>query len=262
MNRIDVLFKQKESGILSVYFTAGYPDLEDTVRILRALQRNGVDLVEIGIPFSDPLADGEILQTSNQHALTNGMTLQLLFKQLENIREEIRIPLILMGYLNPVLRFGVEKFCNKAAATGIDGIILPDLPLEIYNKEFKYFFQKSGLYNIFLITPETSEERIRTVDREGNGFIYMVSASATTGSKSTFGKVQIDYFKKIQNMKLRLPGMVGFGVSSNESYSLVCRYARGAIVGSSFVRAISKSRNLEESTREFINSIRDPENGT
>jgi tryptophan synthase alpha chain len=256
MNRIDVLFRQKVSGILSIYFTAGYPYLEDTVRILRALQRNGVDLVEIGIPFSDPLADGEILQMSNQQALSNGMTLQLLFKQLENIREEIHIPLILMGYLNPVLQFGVEKFCNKATVTGIDGIILPDLPLEIYNQEFKDFFQKSGLYNIFLITPETSEERIRKIDRDGNGFIYMVSASSTTGLKNTFGNVQIDYFKKILKLNLRLPGLVGFGISSNESFSLACRYARGAIVGSSFVRAISEGRDLSRTIREFINLIR------
>lgn len=255
MNRIDLLIKQKDRDILSVYYTAGYPCLEDTVRILGALQRNGVDMVEIGIPFSDPLADGEVLQMSNQQALRNGMTLQLLFKQLENIRKEIHIPLILMGYLNPVLRFGVERFCDKAASIGIDGIILPDLPLDVYNREFKDFFQKFGLHKIFLITPETNEERIRTIDREGNGFIYMVSASSTTGSKSTMGKVQIEYFKKIRNMDLRLPGLVGFGISSYETFSLACRYAKGAIVGSAFVRALSEGRDLERAIKEFIRAI-------
>jgi tryptophan synthase alpha chain len=165
MNRIDLLFRQKQENILSVYFTAGYPNLEDTAGIIKALQENGVDMVEIGIPFSDPMADGAILQMSNQQALKNGMTLQLLYNQLTDIRKEIHIPLIMMGYLNPVLRFGVKKFCEKAAATGIDGIILPDLPMDVYKRDFKDMLQKYGIFMIFLITPETSEERIRTIDR-------------------------------------------------------------------------------------------------
>lgn len=256
MNRIDLLFEQKRRNILSVYYTAGYPCFEDTIKILKALQRNGVDLIEIGIPFSDPLADGEILQMSNQQALRNGMTLQFLFKQLENMRKEIHIPLILMGYLNPVLRFGVEKFCDRASCAGIDGVILPDLPPDVYKREFKNIFLKYALYNIFLITPETSEERIRTIDREGNGFNYLVSSSATTGSKSKFGKVQTDYFKRIHDMKLKLPGLVGFGISSYETFTIACRYTNGAIVGSAFVKAISESSHLEMTIKEFISVIR------
>lgn len=256
MNRIDLMFKQKQGNILSVYFTAGYPNLIDTAGIIKALQKNGVDLVEIGIPFSDPMADGEILQMSNQQALKNGMTLQLLFNQLTDIREEIHIPLIMMGYLNPVLRFGVEKFCKKAAAMGIDGIILPDLPMDIYKRDFKELLQKYGIFMIFLITPETSEERIRTIDREGDGFIYMVSVSSTTGSKSMIGKDQIKYFKRIRDMDLRLPALVGFGISSHEAFSSACRYSSGAIIGSAFVKALLKNGNLENIVKEFISKIR------
>ncbi|KPK88114.1 MAG: tryptophan synthase subunit alpha [Bacteroides sp. SM23_62_1] len=256
MNRIDLLFKQKDKNILSVYFTAGYPRLEDTIPIIRALQQNGVDLVEIGIPFSDPLADGKILQLSNQQALRNGMTLQILFSQLQNIREEIRIPLILMGYLNPVLRFGMEKFCETANRIGIDGIILPDLPPDIYQREFKNIFMKYGLYKIFLIAPETGEERIRTIDREGNGFIYMVSSSTTTGSTGKLGEVQTGYFKRIHDMKLRLPGLVGFGISSHETFMQACKHASGAIIGSAFVGALGAEGNLERIIKDFVNGIR------
>jgi tryptophan synthase alpha chain len=255
MNRIDLLFRQKQENILSVYFTAGYPNLEDTAGIIKALQENGVDMVEIGIPFSDPMADGAILQMSNQQALKNGMTLQLLYNQLTDIRKEIHIPLIMMGYLNPVLRFGVKKFCEKAAATGIDGIILPDLPMDVYKRDFKDMLQKYGIFMIFLITPETSEERIRTIDREGNGFIYMVSASSTTGSKSIIGKDQIEYFKRIRDMDLRLPALVGFGISSHEAFSLACRYSSGAIIGSAFVKALSENGDLENIVKNFISRI-------
>ncbi len=256
MNKIDLIFKQKQGNILSVYFTAGYPNHEDTAGIIKALQENGVDLVEIGIPFSDPMADGAILQMSNQQALKNGMTLQLLFNQLTDIREEIHIPLIMMGYLNPVLRFGVEKFCEKAAATGIDGIILPDLPMDVYKREFKDLLQKYGIFMIFLITPETSEERIRTIDREGDGFIYMVSASSTTGSKSMIGKDQIEYFKRIRDMDLRLHALVGFGISSHEAFSSACRYSSGAIIGSAFVKALSENGDLKNIVKDFISGIR------
>ncbi len=256
MNRIDLLFKHKRRNILSIYFTAGYPCLEDTIRILRALQKNGVDLVEIGIPFSDPLADGEVLQMSNQQALRNGMTLEFLFRQLEDIRKEIHIPLILMGYLNPVLRFGVERFCSRAADAGIDGIILPDLPPEVYMREFKNSFMKYVLYNIFLITPETSDERVRTIDEEGNGFIYLVSSSSTTGGKSKIGKIQTGYFKRIHDMNLRLPGLAGFGISSHETFMKACRYSYGAIVGSAFVKALSESKQLEVTIKAFISDLR------
>ena len=256
MNRIDLMFKRKKGNILSVYFTAGYPNLEDTTGIIEALQENEVDMVEIGIPFSDPIADGEILQISNQKALKNGMTLQLLFKQLTDIREKIHIPLIMMGYLNPVLRFGVERFCEKAVDTGIDGLIIPDLPMDVYKREFKDFLQKFGIFMIFLITPETNEERIRIIDREGDGFIYMVSASSTTGSKSIIGKDQIEYFKRIRDMGLRLNALVGFGISTYEAFSSACRYSGGAIVGSAFVKELSGNDDLKNIVKDFISRVK------
>ena len=256
MNRIDVTFKQKQGNILSVYFTAGYPGLDDTVRIIHALQENGVDIVEIGIPFSDPLADGKMLQKSNQQALKNGMNVQLLFSQLSEIRNQVYIPLIMMGYLNPVLRYGVGKFCERAAEIGIDGIILPDLPVDVYLREFKDIFRKNGLYMIFLIAPETSEERIRIIDREGNGFIYMVSESSTTGSENLVGENQVEYFKRIRDMNLRLPALAGFGISSHEDFSLACRYSGGAIIGSAFVRDLSTGGATAGIIKQFVSGIR------
>jgi len=255
MNRIDQLFKNKPGNILSVYYTAGFPQLNDTLVILEELEKNGADMVEIGMPFSDPLADGPVLQDSNQKALENGMSVQILFNQLKDFRQQIKIPVILMGYLNPVLRYGIENFCRDASKTGIDGIILPDLPLEIYCEEYKPIFEEWGLYMIFLITPETSEERIRKTDREGKGFIYMVSTSSTTGERRNIENTQLNYFKRIRDMNLTLPALVGFGISSRETFNSACEHARGAIVGSAFVRTIA-SGDLRTNIKEFVKSIK------
>ncbi|MEK9788829.1 MAG: tryptophan synthase subunit alpha, partial [Flavobacteriaceae bacterium] len=204
MNRIDQKFKG-DKKLLSIYFSAGYPKLEDTVPILKQLQSSGVDMVEIGLPFSDPLADGPTIQESSTQALRNGMSTKKLFQQLEGIRKEIEIPLILMGYFNPLLQFGVENFCKKCHEIGIDGLIIPDLPVEVYHEKYKTLFDQYGLYNMFLITPQTSESRIRFIDQVSNGFIYMVSSASVTGAKNTFGETQKSYFKRIQNMNLKTP---------------------------------------------------------
>ena len=205
--------------------TAGYPGLHDTVEVIRELAKNGVDMIEIGMPFSDPLADGPLLQVCNQQALENGMTLNLLFEQLGYIRETVDIPLLLMGYLNPVLNYGVEKFCKKARFVGMDGVILPDLPLREYTTHYQYHFRENDLHMIFLISPQTAEERIREIDRLGSGFIYMVSSASTTGVKSGFQPDQIDYFGRIKAMDLKLPQLIGFGISTRETYQQACRYA-------------------------------------
>ncbi len=239
MNRIDALFSEKPSCILSVYFPAGYPELEDTVPVLKTLVGSGVDLVEIGMPFSDPVADGPILEQANQQAIKNGMSLNKLFDQLAGIRQEIDIPLILMGYLNPVIRYGVEDFCRKSRQTGIDGVILPDLPVEEYVRSYRTYFEENGLYNIFLISPRTSRERIRLIDRTGKGFIYMVSVSSTTGEREGFDEEQLEYFKRISEMDLRLPQLIGFGISDQQAYTEACSYASGAIIGTAFVRHIT-----------------------
>ena len=202
MNRIDNKFKEKKN-LLSIYFSAGYPQLEDTVTIIKNLQASGVDMIEIGLPFSDPLADGPTIQKSSTKALNNGMTTEKLFTQLENIRDQIDIPLIIMGYFNPMIQFGIKKFCHLCNEIGIDGIIITDLPVEVYHEDYKSLFDNYGLYNMFLITPQTSNERIRYIDKVSNGFIYMVSSSSVTGAKNTFQKNQIDYFKRVDDMKLK-----------------------------------------------------------
>ena len=239
MNRIDALFSARPSTILSVYFPAGYPELEDTVPVLRELVSNGVDLVEIGMPFSDPVADGPVLEQASQQAIKNGMSLNRLFEQLAGIRDEIDIPLILMGYLNPVIKYGVRDFCIKSHKTGIDGIILPDLPVEEYLRTCRTHFEENELCNIFLITPQTPQERIRLLDRCGSGFLYMVSVSSTTGEREGFDEGQLAYFNRINEMDLRLPRLIGFGISDGATYREACRYASGAIIGTAFVRHIS-----------------------
>jgi len=255
-NRINQLFSHKTSDILSVYFTAGFPKLNDTVEIIQELEKNGVDLIEIGIPFSDPTADGPTIQKSSETALKNGMNLKLLFEQLKTIRESVNIPLVLMGYINPVYQYGFEAFCKKCAEVGIDGTILPDLPLDEFEENYKGFFEQNELHNILLITPQTSDERIRQIDQTSGGFIYMVSSSSTTGAGKKVEDFQRDYFERIQNMQLNNPRLIGFGISDNATFANACNYASGAIIGSAFVHAVSGSKNLKKDIARFVDSIR------
>jgi tryptophan synthase alpha chain len=255
MNRIDKLFHEKKSNILTIYYTAGFPQKDATVPILETLAQNGVDLVEIGMPFSDPLADGETIQRSSEIALKNGMTIQVLFEQLQNIRQKVQIPLVLMGYLNPVLQFGVENFCKKCAEVGIDGLILPDLPLQEYEQEYQNLFEKYNLYPIFLITPQTSEARIRKIDSLSKGFIYVVSQASTTGTKLGVSESQEAYFQRIKAMNLKNPLQIGFGISDAESFQKACQYAQGAIIGSAFIKYIQERSDTSKATAEFVKNI-------
>jgi tryptophan synthase alpha chain len=254
MNRIDQKFKG-DKKLLSIYFSAGYPNLEDTVPVLKKLQAGGVDMVEIGLPFSDPLADGPTIQESSTQALRNGMNTEKLFSQLDGIRKEIEIPLVLMGYFNPMMQYGIEKFCQRCESIGIDGLIIPDLPVDVYHEHYKTLFDQHGLYNMFLITPQTSDKRIRYIDQVSNGFIYMVSSASVTGAKNTFGKTQTDYFQRIQKMELNTPTVVGFGISNAETYQAATKESRGAIIGSAFIKFL-KEKGVEN-IPEFIQSIRD-----
>ena len=253
MNRIKQKL-QEDKKILSIYFSAGYPNLDDTVQIIQDLEKNGVDLIEIGLPFSDPLADGPTIQTSSTAALKNGMNTALLFEQLKDIRKSVSIPLIVMGYFNPVLQYGVEEFCAKCEQVGIDGLILPDLPLDVYKEEYEAIFKKHGLLNVFLITPQTSEERIRAIDDTSEGFIYMVSSASTTGAKQGFGAEQSTYFDRIANMQLKNPQIVGFGISNAETFRQAPQKAKGAIIGSAFIKHLTK--NGIEGISDFVKQIR------
>jgi tryptophan synthase alpha chain len=255
-NRIINLFSEKNRNILSIYFTAGFPNLYDTARVIELLAKYGADMIEIGIPFSDPTADGRVIQHSNQVALNNGMSLELLFEQLENIRSRVEIPLILMGYVNPVLRFGMERFCIKCRETGIDGVILPDMPQEEYSRNYETTFRKNGLCNILLITPETSEERIRKMDAVTNGFLYLVSSFSTTGTGKKAVEMNTAYFDKIRKMNLRNPCMIGFGISDRETFTTACSHAAGAIIGSAFINALQHADPLERNIARFIASVR------
>ncbi len=257
-NRINQLFETKKENILSVYFTAGFPKLNDTVKIIQELEKNGVDLIEIGMPFSDPTADGKTIQHSSEVALKNGMSLKLLFEQLKDIRQSVSIPLVLMGYFNPVLQFGIKKFCEQCKATGIDGIILPDLPLNEFEEHYKEYFCNNNLHNISLITPQTSEKRIRLIDELSEGFIYMVSSSSTTGTGKKVEDFQLDYFERIKNMNLKNPRLIGFGISDNATFSNACKYAGGAIIGSAFVNSFKNKQTIEESISSFVNQILSP----
>jgi tryptophan synthase alpha chain len=239
MNRINQKLKE-DKKILSIYFTAGYPELNDTVPIIQQLENCGVDMIEIGLPFSDPLADGPTIQASSTQALENGMTSTILFEQLKDIRQKVQIPLIMMGYFNPILQYGVQAFCEKCAEIGIDGLIIPDLPVEVFNDQYSSIFEKYGLINVFLITPQTSEERINFIDFISSGFIYMVSSASVTGSKSGFGAEQTRYFKRIAEMNLNNPQIVGFGISNNETFTKATQYAKGAIIGSAFIKHITE----------------------
>jgi tryptophan synthase alpha chain len=254
-NRINKLFKEKKNNILSVYFTAGFPNLNDTLEIIQELEKNGVDLIEVGMPFSDPTADGPTIQRSSEVALKNGMTLNLLFEQLKTIRQSVNIPLVLMGYFNPVYQYGVEAFCKKCKEIGIDGAILPDLPLDEFEAEYKTIFETNNLHNILLITPQTSEARIRQIDAASSGFIYMVSSSSTTGAGKKVSDFKTDYFERVKGMDLKNPTVIGFGISDNATFTNACKYANGAIIGSAFVSSFNANLTLSQSISTFVKSV-------
>jgi tryptophan synthase alpha chain len=254
MSRLDNLFQQKSHRILNVYCTAGFPTLQSTVNIMKALQENGADLIELGMPYSDPLADGPVIQASSAKALHNGMTISTLFDQLKEFRKEITVPVILMGYLNPLLQYGFEKFCAKAAEVGIDGIIIPDIPMYEFEQEYSDIIKKHGLDFIFLVTPETSEERIKQLDRLSSGFLYAVSSSSITGSDKDFSPVET-YLQKLQELKLKNPVLVGFGIKDKVTFNMACKYANGAIIGSAYIKTLSTNENVELATKEFLNGI-------
>lgn len=256
MNRIHQLFQDKKQNILSIFCTAGFPNINDTTKILDLLQQNEVDMVEIGMPFSDPTADGIVIQQSNTISIANGMTIHLLFEQLKSIRDTVKMPLILMGYLNPVMQFGFENFLKEAASCGIDGVIIPDLPLYEYKSFYKPLFDKYGLKLIFLITPQTSDERIRQIDAVSDAFIYVVSTQSITGGNTGFEATQEDYFKRLEEMKLKNPCIVGFGIKDKQTFELACRHLNGAIIGSAFIRVIENSNRLESDISDFINILK------
>lgn len=256
MNRIDRLFEEKKNGILSVYFTAGYPLLDDTVSVIKALANRGVDLIEIGVPFSDPMADGPVIQASGTRALENGMSVKRLFGQLADIRKEVSIPLVLMGYINPILQFGFDNYCAEAVRCGIDGLIIPDLPFAEYMDTFKPVAEKHGLHIIMLITPETSEERIRLIDEHTSGFIYMVSTASVTGAKNSFGEESLAYFRRVNAMRLKNPRLIGFGISNKDTFDATCREASGAIIGSKFISLLGSEETIDEAAKKLVQAVR------
>ncbi len=253
MNRINQKLAE-DKKLLSIYFTAGYPSLNDTVKVIQDLENSGVDMIEIGLPFSDPLADGPTIQESSTAALKNGMTTNILFDQLKDIRQSVSIPLIIMGYFNPMMQYGVEAFCAKCQEIGIDGLIIPDLPVAEYHEQYQETFEKYGLINVFLITPQTSDDRIKFIDSVSNGFIYMVSSASTTGAKNTFGNAQQLYFERIESLNLKNPQIVGFGISNNETFTQATKTAKGAIIGSAFIKHIKN--NGVDRIGDFIKGIR------
>ncbi len=256
MNRLTQLFQNKKKNILSVYFTAGYPKLEDTASILTALQTHGIDLAEVGIPFSDPMADGPVIQHSAGEALHNGMSLRLLFDQLKDVRPEIKIPLVLMGYLNPIMQYGFERFCHSSAEAGIDGIIIPDLPFGDYLANYKAIADSHDLKMIMLITPETSEDRIRLIDQYTGGFIYMVSSASTTGAQQKFDESKQSYFSRVANMRLRNPLLVGFGISNRDTLEAASAHTNGAIVGSKFIQLLGECATPEEAVKQLLKALK------
>ncbi|PWS30031.1 tryptophan synthase subunit alpha [Pedobacter paludis] len=255
MNRIKQLFESKKN-ILSIYYTAGYPNIGDTIQIAEALEQSGADMLEIGFPYSDPVADGPVIQASSKQSLDQGMTLKLLFEQLKDLRKNVTIPVLLMGYVNPVLQFGVENFCKACAEVGVDGCIVPDLPMVEYEEFYKGCFEEHNLSNVFLITPQTAEERIHKIDGLTNGFIYLLSSSATTGKNLEVGDTTETYFSRIKNMHLKNPTMIGFGISDRKTFDKACSFANGAIIGTAFVKAIADG-NLKESVSNFMKAFKD-----
>ncbi|MCD8073281.1 MAG: tryptophan synthase subunit alpha [Alistipes sp.] len=255
MNRIDRLFSTKKNEIISVYFTAGFPKLDCTAAVIRELAGQGVDMVEVGIPFSDPMADGPVIQQSSTVALGNGMTLRYLFTQLENIRESVDIPLVMMGYLNPIMQYGVEEFCRDCRRVGIDGVIIPDLPFADYMREYEPLGRKYGLHFIMLITPETSPDRIRLIDETTSGFVYMVSTASTTGAKESFSPETLDYFSRIDTMKLRNPRLIGFGISNRRTLLAAFENANGAIIGSEFIRLLGSEPTVATAVNMLMGKL-------
>ena len=253
MNRIDQKFKTQDK-ILSIYFSAGFPNIDDTRVIIKELESSGVDMIEIGLPFSDPLADGPTIQESSTIALNNGMNTKKLFIQLKNIRKKTNIPLIIMGYFNPILQFGIENFCKECELAGIDGLIIPDLPVDVFKENYQSLFNKHKLLNMFLISPQTSDERIRFIDKVSNGFIYMVSSFSITGAVNSFGKNQIDYFKRINKMNLKSKLLIGFGISNKNTFNDAVTYSKGAIIGSAFIKFLKT--NKIQNIKSFIDQIR------
>ncbi|MCX2575005.1 tryptophan synthase subunit alpha [Pedobacter sandarakinus] len=254
MNRIKQLFKEKKN-ILSIYYTAGYPNTGDTIKIAEALERSGADMLEIGFPYSDPVADGPVIQASSKQSLDQGMTLQLLFDQLKELRKNVTIPVLLMGYVNPVLQFGVENFCKACAEVGVDGCIVPDLPMVEYEEFYQDCFEKHNLSNVFLITPQTAEARIHKIDSLTNGFIYLLSSSATTGKNLEVGDTTEAYFSRIKNMNLKNPTMIGFGISDKRTFDKACSYADGAIIGTAFVKSIADG-DIDENVSRFMSEFK------
>ena len=254
MTRIKNLFAKKHTKVLNVYCTAGYPYLNSTLTVIKTLQDNGADLIELGMPYSDPLADGPVIQASGSNALENGMTIEVLFKQLADFRKDITVPVILMGYMNPVLQYGFEKFCADAVKVGIDGLILPDLPEFEFETEYGAIIKKYGLDFIFLVTPETSEERIKKLDALSSGFLYAVSSSATTGKDKDFAAVE-KYLQRLQSMQLKNPVLVGFGIKDKATFESACKYANGAIIGSAYIKMLEQANNIEEVTKDFLKKI-------
>jgi tryptophan synthase alpha chain len=254
MSRISELFSRKKAKVLNVYCTAGYPALNSTLTVMKALQDAGADIIELGMPYSDPLADGEVIQASSTVALQNGMGMAVLFEQLKHCRKEVHLPLILMGYMNPVLQYGFENFCAQAASVGVDGLILPDLPIFEFETEYAAIIRKYGLDFIFLVTPETSEERIRKIDALGSGFIYAVSSSSTTGKNKAIADQQ-PYFERLKNMQLKNPVLVGFGINSNASFEAACTHTNGAIIGSAYIKALENNDDIAAATNTFLGSV-------
>ena len=254
MNRINQIFERKEN-LLSIYFTAGFPKIDDTVKIIKELDKSQVDIIEIGLPFSDPLADGPTIQKSSEKALSNGMTTNLLFDQLKDLRKISDIPVVIMGYFNPILQYGIEKFCSNCKDVGIDGLIIPDLPADIFKKNYKIIFEKYKLNMMFLITPQTSNERINLIDDLSKGFIYMVSSYSVTGAKDSFDKYQIEYFKRIKKLNLSNPLLIGFGISNKKTFQAACQNSNGAIIGSAYIKYIEN--HGVSKTRDFIKLIKD-----
>jgi tryptophan synthase alpha chain len=254
MSRIKTLFDKKKGNVLNVYCTAGFPELDSTLEVMQALQENGADLIELGMPYSDPLADGEVIQKSSSRALHNGMNLQLLFSQLKSMRPQITVPVILMGYMNPVLQYGFEKFCADAAAAGVDGLILPDLPEYEFENEYGKIIHSHGLDFIFLVTPETTPERVVKLDSLSSGFLYAVSSSSTTGSSKNMTDVS-GFLQRLNSYGLKNPVLVGFGIKDSETFRAASKYANGAIIGTAYIRAIEGAQDIREATKQFLSSV-------
>ena len=254
MSRIKDLFKRKDNKVLNVYCTAGFPQLDSTVKVMQALQENGADIIELGMPYSDPLADGEVIQSSGAKALNNGMTIAKLFEQLKDVRPTLHLPVILMGYMNPVLQYGFEKFCADAASVGIDGLILPDLPEHEFETEYGAIIKKNGLDFVFLVTPETSDDRIKKLDELSTGFLYAVSSSSTTGKDKDFDAVE-KYLSRLKSMNLQNPILVGFGIKDKQTFESACKYVNGAIIGTAFIKALDNGEDVALNTKKFLETV-------